>query len=107
MYDDGRGVAKDESKAVKWWEAASAQGNREAQFNLGTALDHPYCLYRDLHMIRALVIGIAGLMYADGRGVAKDELKAAKLLEAASGQGLAEAQFNLGSTALNPSIPSC
>jgi TPR repeat protein len=36
MYAGGRGVAKDESKAVKFWEAAAAQGFVQAQFNLGT-----------------------------------------------------------------------
>jgi TPR repeat protein len=40
MYADGRGVAKDESKAVSWWTAAAEQGVARAQFALGsTALD--------------------------------------------------------------------
>jgi TPR repeat protein len=34
-YAQGRGVAKDESKAVQWWQAAAAQGHAQAQFNLG------------------------------------------------------------------------
>jgi TPR repeat protein len=34
-YAQGRGVAKDESKAVHWWQAAAAQGVAEAQYNLG------------------------------------------------------------------------
>jgi TPR repeat protein len=28
-------VTKDESKAVHWYEAAAAQGDADAQFNLG------------------------------------------------------------------------
>jgi TPR repeat protein len=32
---DGQGVAKDESKAVQWWQAAAAHGLAQAQFNLG------------------------------------------------------------------------
>ncbi len=42
MYAEGRGVAKDEAKAVQWWAAAAAQGDADAQFNLGT----PYPLQR-------------------------------------------------------------
>ncbi len=34
-YAEGRGVAKDESKAVQWYAAAAAQGHVDAQFNLG------------------------------------------------------------------------
>ncbi len=34
-YDAGRGVVKDESKAVQWWQAAAAQDNAQAQHNLG------------------------------------------------------------------------
>jgi TPR repeat protein len=37
MYAKGRGAAKDESKAVKLWQSAAAQGFVQAQFNLGTA----------------------------------------------------------------------
>jgi hypothetical protein len=38
MYADGRGVAKDESKAAKWHAAAAAQGHAEAQFVLGSTV---------------------------------------------------------------------
>jgi TPR repeat protein len=34
-YDEGRGVAKDQSKAAQWYAAAAAQGFAHAQFNLG------------------------------------------------------------------------
>jgi TPR repeat protein len=34
-YDQGRGVAKDESKALKWWQAAADQGLAQAQVYLG------------------------------------------------------------------------
>ncbi len=40
MYSNGRGVVKDELKAVTWLEAGAAQGDALAQFSLGsTALD--------------------------------------------------------------------
>ncbi len=34
-YAEGRGVSKDESKAVQWYGAAAAQGHAQAQYNLG------------------------------------------------------------------------
>jgi hypothetical protein len=37
-YDQGQGVAKDEAKAVQWWQAAAAQGFAQAQFYLGTCV---------------------------------------------------------------------
>ena len=71
MYAAGRGVPKDEPKAVEWWQKAAEQGNTEAQ----------YCL---------------GLMYADGLGVPKDERKAMEWWQKAAGQWNAEAQSDSG-----------
>ena len=34
MYYTGQGVAKDETKAKKWWTASAAQGNEMAIKNL-------------------------------------------------------------------------
>ncbi len=34
-YAEGRGVAKDEAKAVQWWQAAAVQGYAQAQLKLG------------------------------------------------------------------------
>ncbi len=46
MYNDGRGVTKDESIAAKWWEAASKQGHAAAQYNLGIlAFSLIQCVY--------------------------------------------------------------
>ena len=52
MYGNGKGVAKDYSKAIKWWNLAADQGNGKAQINLGG-------------------------MYEMGKGVPKDAQKAA------------------------------
>ena len=71
MYYDGRGVAQDYTKALKWWEKAAAQGDADAQYSLGT-------------------------MYDAGQGVAQDYAKARKWFEKAAAQGLAAAQYNLG-----------
>jgi len=46
-------VAKDEVEAVMWYRKAAEQGHVKAQYNLGVALD-------------------------DDKGVAKDEVEAAK-----------------------------
>ncbi len=35
-YANGQGVAKDEKKAVEYYQLAAAQNHAEAQFNLGT-----------------------------------------------------------------------
>ena len=56
---------------LKTLQAAADQGLAAAQCNLGD-------------------------MYADGRGVAKDEARAAELYQAAADQGHAGAQYNLG-----------
>ena len=62
MYDQGRGVAKNERKAVEWYQKAAAQGNASAQNNLG-------------------------VMYSQGRGVAKDERKAVEWYKKSAAQG--------------------
>jgi len=70
MYGNGRGVAKDYSKAIKWWNLAADQGNGKAQYNLG-------------------------LMHEKGKGVKKNLKKAKKWFQLASNQGLAKAQEKL------------
>ncbi len=40
QYAEGRGVAKDEAKAVQWWQAAAVQGHAQAQFNLGLCVGY-------------------------------------------------------------------
>ena len=70
-YADGRGVAKDEVEAVKWYRKAAEQNDAEAQFNLGVC-------------------------YANGQGVAKNEAEAVKWYRKAAEQNHAEAQYNLG-----------
>ena len=47
MYDNGRGVPKDDKEAVRWYRMAAEQGNADAQSKLGA-------------------------MYYTGRGVPKD-----------------------------------
>jgi len=70
MYGNGKGVAKDYSKAIKWWNHAANQGNGKAQYNLG-------------------------VMYEEGKGVKKNLKKAANWYQLASNQGHAKAQEKL------------
>ena len=60
-----------EAEAAKWCQLAAAQGNADAQFNLGVA-------------------------YGKGQGVRQDHAEAAKWYRLAAAQGFASAQFNLG-----------
>jgi TPR repeat protein len=77
MYDNGRGVAKDEAQAVAWYHKAADQGDASAQYHLG-------------------------LRYADGLGgVPKDEAQAAVWYRKAADQGHAGAQNNLGALYAN------
>ena len=80
MYDNGRGVTKDEVEAVKWYRKAADQGFAKAQFNLGN-------------------------MYDNGLGVAKDEVEAYKwsLLSGAQGNELARKRIPLIEGNLTPS----
>ena len=70
-YYDGKGVARNQEQAVKWFRKAAEQNLAEAQYNLGVS-------------------------YAFGQGVAKDFSKAVKWFRKAAEQNLAVAQCNLG-----------
>jgi len=70
MYGNGKGIAKDYSKAIKWWNLAANQGNGKAQHSLG-------------------------LIHEKGKGVKKNLKKAKKWFQLASNQGLAKAQEKL------------
>jgi hypothetical protein len=72
MYENGRGVAKDDAEAVQWYRKAAEQGYALGQNNLG-------------------------VMYRDGRGVARDDALAVSWLRKAAEQGNSLAQKNLAS----------
>ena len=58
-------------EAVNWWSLAAAQGHVDAQHSLG-------------------------VMYAKGRGVRTDQVKAAELFRSAAETGHVDAQYELG-----------
>ena len=70
MYFNGKGVVKNYSNAIKWWNLAADQGNDKAQYTLG-------------------------LMYEEGKGVKKNLKTAKTWFQLASNQGLAKARKKL------------
>ncbi len=90
-------MAKDQSKAVQWYAAAAAQGHAEAQYYLGR-----FALQSAIVSLVSLILNwrslgaSAGMCYAKGEGVTKDESKAVHWYEAAAAQGYVDAQFSLG-----------
>ena len=72
-YQDGVDayIKGDYKTALKEWQPLADQGDADAQFNLG-------------------------VMYANGKGVLKDDKQAVKWYQKAADQGYAPAQYNLG-----------
>src|SRR5947209_8753494 len=70
-YDEGKGVAKDQVEAVKWYRKAAEQNYARGQNSLGAC-------------------------YEEGAGVAKDQVEAIKWFRKAAEQNYAGAQYNLG-----------
>ena len=62
MYDNGHGVAQDDSAAMKWFRMAADQGHAQAQYNLG-------------------------LMYYQGQGVPQNTSEALRWFHKAQAQG--------------------
>jgi TPR repeat protein len=110
MYANGQGVEQNFYEAAKMYRQAGEQGHNGAQVNLGSLFENCYgngpCnseaaadWYR-----RAADQGSAigqynlAVMYATGRGVAKDEWAARTLFRKAAEQGHATAQYNLAVT---------
>ena len=71
MYENGKGIGKDDQQAAYWYRLAAEQGVPHAQSNLGR-------------------------MYSEGRGVARDKLEAVKWFQKAAERGLPQAMHNLG-----------
>lgn len=76
MYADGRGIEKDETAAVSWYQRAADLGDPEGQSKLGAA-------------------------YAAGLGVGQDSARAAEWYRRAADQDYAAAQYLLGDAYLN------
>jgi hypothetical protein len=72
FYRTGRGVARDDQAAIRWYRAAAQKGLAEAQFELGK-------------------------VYDTGTGGPRDPFEAVRWYRLAAQQGLGRAQYNLGS----------
>ncbi len=112
MYAAGQGVQQDNTQAVAWYQKAAAQGNTDAQKVLNTMQanmtgnnERPVRGAGGQDAVqavrRAAAQGLAqaqynlGLMYAEGRGVQRDDVQAVAWLQKAAAQGFAQAQNNL------------
>lgn len=107
MYNEGKGVTKDDGEAVKWWRKAAEQGYADAQVDLGTAymngrgviLDHAeamkwWRMAAEQGVTEAL--SKIGAVYYKGRGVTKNYVEAMKWYRKAGEQGDALAQTIIG-----------
>jgi TPR repeat protein len=71
LYENGRGVQRDQAVAADWYRKAAEQGYAKAQHNIGA-------------------------MYMEGRGVLRNDATAAAWFAKAAEQGLGPSQYNLG-----------
>lgn len=108
-YRIGTKIPKDYKKAINWYTKAAKQGHGEAQFNLGYMIYHGMSVPQDykkafywmtkaaknisvtnanatINMNAEAQLFLA-LMYADGRGVIKDNIMAYAWLNVAAAQG--------------------
>jgi len=105
LYRNGQGIPKDNVKAAEWFCKAAEQGHEEAKDFLATVEAE---IEQEKLRITAKKIHVAaeqgdakaqtdlGVLYRDGRGVPKDESKAADWFGKAAEQGDAKAQYELG-----------
>lgn len=70
LHYHGRGVARNDAEAMRWFRLAGAQGDAEARFHLG-------------------------VMYDQGQSVPQDDVEAVRWYQLAADQGHAQAQYNL------------
>jgi TPR repeat protein len=107
LYNNGRGVPQDYTKAAQWYEKAAILGDMKAQYHLGALYangrgvpqDYPKAhLWQEKAAVQGYVLGQynLGTMYEDGRGVPQDYTKARQWYEKAAAQGDAGSQFQLG-----------
>ena len=107
-YYCGKGVDRDEKKAVKWYTEAAEQGYARAQCSLGYCYEYGKGVEQDLEKAvewytKAATHGNVtaqtklGSCYYFGIGVQKDKEKAVEWYTKAAEQGYARAQHILGS----------
>ena len=108
-FEDGVAAhkKKDFVTALKKFKSAAAQGNSDAQFNLGVMYDIGQGVTQDYaEAVRWYKLAAAqeddraqfniGLKYDNGIGVVRDYAEAVRWYKLAAAQGYASAQINLG-----------
>ena len=106
MYEKGKGVEKNLSKAKKWFQFAAEQGLAKAQYSLGLIYGKGKGVDKNYNKaIKWMTLAAdqgngkaqtnLGWMYETGKGVPRDTQKALSLYQLASDQGLAKAQEKL------------
>jgi len=70
MYAEGRGIAKDDTEAVRWYRQAAAQGNAYAYANLGQMYEQGRGVPRDLVEAQRWYAKAAELLPPGSEGVA-------------------------------------
>jgi TPR repeat protein len=106
------GLPKDNAQAVDWYRKAAAQGNANAQNNLGVMYQNGWGVDKDLVQAldwfrKSAVQGNAdaqknlGVMYQNGWGVDKDYTQAVDWYRKAAAQGDAYGQENLAGMYIN------
>jgi len=107
MYNNGIGVKRDLSEALRWYRLAAEQGHTDAQYNLGVAYAKGIGIGADIGQAvgwwyKAAMQGSTdaqynlALLYARGQGVTKDLVKAAMWWRRAAILGDAASQYILG-----------
>ena len=106
-YKRGRGVVKDEAKAVEWYTKAADAGDTNAMCNLGFCFNNGEGVGKDEAKAvewytKAAEAGniyaflLLGFCYMNGKGVGKDEAKAVEWHTKAAEAGDSTAMFSLG-----------
>ena len=106
-YQNGKGVSKDMTEAVKWYRKAAEQGHATAQCSLGVCYDNGNGVSKNpeeavkwyrkaAEQGHATAQNNLGVCYDNGEGVDKDMTEAVKWYRKAAEQGYAQAQCNLG-----------
>ena len=106
MYEEGKGVERDHSKAIEFYKKAAELGNSEAQCNYGVMLQEENderkktegAQYLHKSALQGNIHGMAnyGIALKYGDGVAENQEEANKYLKKAADLGYSYAQVNYG-----------
>ena len=101
MYYAGKGLSKDYAQAAKWFERAQAQGSMPAAYNLGLIYERGLGVEKNHAKASALYQRAAqvnlAMLFAQGKGVIKDNGRALMWLEVARRSGITVSTFILDS----------